>query len=211
MFSKLRHYSIRFSLVFISFYFLGCQTAPVRYENVAEGSWQAKLLVRDKVKSKSVLVNIDIKARAFKQLRIDATSAIGGHLAALVLSGEDVSYIMVRQKSYFKGRANGRSLSRVLGIRMDPKLLYNMLFDRAPEDKNWVCKKDKNDFLLECQNLKTQDKITWKNRENARKLVQLENKKGLLQMNLRGFEAKIKQSPQTFKLKIPKSFKRIRG
>lgn len=155
-------------------------------------------------------MNIEIQAEAFIALRIDATSSFGQHLASLVIDNRQITYVLPRERKYYRGKASKKTLARVLGIKVSPELIFNMLFDIAPEGKNWVCTRDKKGYLVDCRNLKTKTVITWKNRDADRKLVTLDHPKGRLQLNLSDFEESLEKSGKPFSLKIPKSFQRIK-
>lgn len=167
-------------------------------------------MVRDKKKNKSFIVNVDLKAESSGNLRMDATSSFGQHLASLVILNEGMSYIVVPQKKYYQGKLESSALKRAIGVSLDPKLLFNLIFEQAPQTKDWSCAKDKKGYLVDCRNLKDKTVIVWKNRDASRKLVTVEHPRASIQLNFANFDPEFKPTEKTFALKVPPSFKRIR-
>ncbi|MCB0407838.1 MAG: DUF4292 domain-containing protein [Bdellovibrionales bacterium] len=193
--------------VLVIFFTTACQMIPTDYAEYNEGQWGSKVLIKDKVKSKSFIVNVDIQAIKNKSLRMDVTAAMGTPVASLVLNGDQVQYLLFRQKAYYEGASSDRVLGPILSVPIDPKLFFNLLFDEAMTDKNWSCIKDKIGFLLECKNLQDQLKITWKDRKGRRKAIFIEHSKAEIQMNISSFTP---HADSVFSLKVPKSFQKYR-
>ena len=196
-------------IIFISFVFLlaGCQMLPTKYSEHSEGQWGSKVLVKDKKKSKSFIVNVDIQARKNKQLRMDVTAALGTPVASLVLNDKEVKYILFRQKRFYSGTTNNRVLSPILSVPLNPQLFFNLLFDEPMADKNWSCAKDNKGFLVACENSQQDLKVTWKDRKGRRKAIHIEHSKADIQMNIKSFSP---QAEEVFHLKAPKSFKKYK-
>lgn len=189
----------------------GCQTTgPVKYHQVEKGSWQTRILVRDKKKAQSFIVNVDLKAEASGKLRMDATSSFGQHLASLVINGKSVTYIVVPQKKYFKGKVSRTTLKRAIGVNINPNLLFPMIFEQPPASSDWICTKDKKGYLNKCLHEKDGIEMTWKNRDAGRKLVTFDHERAKIQMNFAGFDPEFLPTAKTYRLKIPRSFRRIR-
>lgn len=198
----------RFVILFVSLIFVaGCQLMPTDYTTHNEGQWGSKVLVKDKVKSKSFIVNVDIQAVKDKKLRMDVTAALGTPVAALVMDDDDVKYILFRQKRFYEGRATSRALKPILSIPLNPRLLYNLLFDQPIADKNWSCTKDEKGFLAACESPMEGLKVTWKDRKGRRKAIYVEHEKAEIQMNISSFTPR---ADEVFSLKAPKSFKKYR-
>lgn len=185
----------------------GCQLMPTDYSEHSEGQWSSKVLVKDKVQSKSYIVNVDIQAVRDKKLRMDVTAALGMPVAALVLDDEEVKYILFRQKRYYEGQASERVLKPILSIPLNPRLLFNILFDVPIADKNWSCSKGKDGFLTECSSSSEGLKVTWKDRKGRKKAIFIEHEKAELQMNISSFKPR---AEDVFTLKAPESFQKYR-
>ena len=86
----------KFGLFLVVATSLGCQVMPTDYTDYNEGQWSSKVLVKDKTKSKSFIVNVDLQAIKNKNLRMDVTAALGTPVAAFVLNGDSVEYLLFR-------------------------------------------------------------------------------------------------------------------
>lgn len=189
----------------------GCMSAPMKFDKQAEGQWQAKALVRDKRAGKSAVVSLDINARqADQKLRMDVTAALGHPVASLVLSGDQMTYVLIENKQYYKGNATASALKPVLSVPLDPKLLYNVMFDVPIEDKSWTCTKDNKGYLSECKDVAGEMTIKWSERKGRRRLINLDHSSGSIQINVSSFQPKVEDRAQLFELNPPKSFKSLR-
>lgn len=185
----------------------GCQMMPTKYSEHSEGQWGSKVLVKDKEKSKSFIVNVDIQARKNLQLRMDVTAALGTPVASIVLNGDKVEYILFRQKKFYSGVSNDRVLKPILSVPLDPQLFYNILFDEPVADKNWSCTKNQKGFLVNCENLQQGLKVTWKDRKGRKKSIHIEHARAEIQMNIKSFTPR---ADDVFVLKAPPSFRKYR-
>lgn len=190
--------------------FTACQTSPKRYSEEQEGHWQAKVLVKDKKEARSFIVNLDVNAKADKQLRMDVTAAMGDHVASLVKNERDVKYILVKSKKYYQGRSSSTVLKPILSIPLDLSVMENILFDRPIEQKNWTCTLDEKKFLAECKNLSSDLGIKWAERKGRRKTVFVEHALATLQMNFYDYQPKVENRADLFDLKAPNGFEKIK-
>lgn len=189
----------------------GCQTVPVQTDQQPEGQWQAKALVRDKRAGNSAVVSLDINAKQNEQkLRMDVTAALGHPVASLVLNGDQLTYVLIENKTYYKGPATASALKPVLTLPMDPKILFNVMFDLAIEDKSWTCTKDSKGYLTECKDLAAELTIKWSERKGRRKLVNLDHSTASVQINVSSYQPKVEARDKLFELNPPKSFKSLR-
>jgi hypothetical protein len=172
---------------------------------MTSASFEAKVLMRDKVASQSGIVNVKFKGVKDQKIRLDVLSPIQTHIASLTLNGEELSYILAQTKQAYRGMATASAMVPVIRVPMNPKLLYNIFFDQPIVEKNWSCTKDKNDLLKEC---KTKDlKITWVSREGAARVLEIEHAKAFLQINIHKYGGEVSPTDAKFNLKIPDSFK----
>lgn len=194
-------------LLFVSMtVLLGCQTFPTKYSDYEEGQWEARALIKDKTQSKSYVVHLDIHARKNKQLRMDVTAALGTPVASLALNDEKVRYILFQQKQFFDGRVSERSLSPILSVPLDPRLLYHVLFDEPFADKVWSCSQDKKGFVEKCQNPKDSFVIQWKDRKGKKKSVVIQHPNAEIQINILSFKEGVSE---VFDLKVPPTFQKL--
>lgn len=177
---------------------------------VQEGTWNSKVLVRDKTTNKSFILNVDTKAQWQKNLRLDVVSPVTGHVASLYANDKQVQYLLVPQKKFYEGRASEQILKPVLSVPLNPNWLYNIVFDRPFTEKDWTCTQDSQGRVEQCQNLVKKMTVTWKDRMGERKTVLLDHSLGSLQMNFVTFDARVSDAGKAFQLDAPKNFERLK-
>jgi hypothetical protein len=180
-----------------------------KYSQYSEGTWQGKALIRDKVRSKSAIANLKIKAVDGQKVRIDLVSPVGAHLGSLLLVGDRFEYLNVQDKTYQSGQATRDSLASLLYIPLHPSAFYNLLFEKPMADKNWSCTSNEKGFLVSCKDLKAKLDIEWKGREGEKRTIGIDHAKGSVQLNLYDFEAGVSDPDKAFQLTVPESFRRL--
>lgn len=181
----------------------GCQTTPTKFESLQKGKWSAKMLVRDLVEVKSQIVNADVVAIRPHKMRLEITTPIGIHLATLAMNEKDVRIALTQQKRFLIGPSNEKGLKSIIGVAMSPQLFMDLLFDEEP-GVDWTCTRGKSGFLEACEN-KTL-KVKWKDREVARRKIEIESKKFFMQIALQGFSTKVEDRTELFELNTPSGF-----
>lgn len=152
---------------------------------------------------------MDIKALKEGPLRMDITTGMGIHLFSLVTNEEGVEYILVRQKKYYKGENTDMALKPILNVPMDPAHLRSVIFQQPIADKDWSCT-DQEGVLRDCINLRSRIKVMWKKDKSDRPLIDIRySKRARIQISVRDVAEFDGDVEKTFKLKIPKSFKKI--
>lgn len=169
----------------------------------------AKVLVRDKKRGKSFILNVDANARLDQSLRLDITSNLGGHVASLALNQDDLHYLLIPQKKYYQGPAQARAMKAVLSVPLDPKWIYNILFERPLTDEGWACQSEKNRLSV-CANRELRLNIRWADRSGNKKTVYLEHPDATLQMNFANYQPNVEERLNLFELSNPKGFKQIK-
>lgn len=190
--------------------FMGCQTAPFRYENQNEGNWQAKALVRDKKAGQYAVVNLDVNAVKNEKLRMDITAALGHPVAVVLVDSKSINYVLFEQKQYYKGSAGAQTLKSLIKVPLDPRYVNNIMFDLPIEDKSWVCTRDKANYLSECHSEADGLDIKWSDRKLQRKRITIEHALGSVQINVTEYKSKVETRDHLFELNPPKSFTPIR-
>jgi hypothetical protein len=187
---------------------VGCQTAPTKYETIDKGKWKSKLLVRDIRAGRSQIVNVDIIAVRPSKLRMEAVTSLGIHVASFVINGDQMKYILPREKKFYSGTATKQSMKSVIGVELDPKLLMNLIFEDAPPEKAWNCIRDEKGYLEDCINKKEQVKISWSDRDQARKRIALDSPQYQIQLSMADFSTKVEDKPELFDIVPPDDFKK---
>ncbi len=189
-------------------FFLGaCQSTPKKFDNVNEGQWEGRVLIKDKRKNQSHVVSVDINAIKDEKIRINVTAAMGTPVAALVVDGAKTQYILFKQKAFYEGATQPKVLNPVLAIEMDPRLLFSVLFDSDIKDTGWLCLKDEKNFLKTCENRTVGLKIDWVERKGEKRTVKIDHANASLQLNLNSFRPKVVARDDLFSLKAPSGFK----
>lgn len=202
-------FSFAVTSLFLFAILTGCQSTPTRYDEKAKGIWTTKVLVKDKESSRSYLLLLKFQTDDQKNARVDISTTLGQPVAALVLKGNSVRYILMESKRVYYGPASTESLKPILSAPIDPRWLVNIFYEKAFEDKNWQCVQDKS-FLKECRQLQTGTVVKWTDRAGARRLIQLEHKRADLQIQVMSFSDKVDNTPNTFELKTPEGFREIK-
>jgi hypothetical protein len=197
-----------FAFVFIAFCG-GCSLAPIKYQEVQAGKWEANVLIRDKVKHKSYILNFDIVAKRPYDVRIEMTTPLGMHVGSLTLNKDKIAYILPKEKRYYSGVPSAKSLKPILGTEFEPKLLVNLLFDLKPDAKVWSCESNKEGFLARCKHQRKSWIVEWKKRSGPRKSVFVKMKQAKIQLNFHTFEETSEIPSQTFVLTAPKGYKKF--
>lgn len=190
---------------------VSCQTTPTRYSVQNEGHWQAKSLIRDKVAGRSAVVALDINAkRESRQMRIDIQAALGHPVGVMAMNEDRLTYVVFEEKRYYSGSASSASLKPLIGVPLDPQILFNILFDLPIPNKDWTCSQDAKGFLKECRQTSQGLSIRWDERRGQRRSIFVEHSAGQLQLNLDHYQPKVEERAKLFEINPPKSFKPIR-
>ena len=159
---------------------------------------------------KSQVLNMEVKALEPNRLRMDITSTLGHHVFSLVSTGNQVEYLLVRQKKHYKGASSERALRPVLKVPIDPAHLKNVIFQRPIADKDWSCTTDKK-AVRDCINMRTKMKVEWQQGKDYRPMINISYAKAVtIQINVRAVEDFNGEADKVFALKVPKSFKSYR-
>lgn len=187
----------------------GCGFAPLKYDEVKEGQWKAKALVKDLEQSKSYIVNLNFNAVRDSRLRMDVSSSLGTAVAALTADQKEVKYLLVEAKKFYFGNSRPDAMRPILSIPFDPRWLQNLLFDIPFADKAWACKSDSKGFLNQCVHSELNVKVTWTQRAGEQKTISLEHKRANVQLNILSFKPKVEDRKGLFELKAPASFESL--
>jgi hypothetical protein len=188
---------------------LGCQSAPKRYDNVSEGQWRAKALIRDQESARSYIVNLNLNLVRDQRARMDVTTALGTGVASLVVDPKEVRYVIVDSKRFYFGVPNVNVMRPILAIPFDPRWLNNLLFEIPITDKGWTCTNE-GEVLKECRDAQTGLKITWSDRHGERKTVRMEHATASVQIKVQSFRPKVEERKNLFLLEPPEGYKKLR-
>jgi hypothetical protein len=189
---------------------VGCRSAPMKTTDVQEGQWRAKALIKDIEQSRSYIVNLNFNVKRSEQARMDVTTTLGTGVASLLLSNQEVRYILVDAKKFYVGVPNPSVMRPILSIPFDPRWIHNILFDLPIGGQGWACSQDKSALLESCQDTVNGVKITWSNRQGYKKTILIEHSKASVQMNVQSFKAKVEERGNLFTLEAPEGYQKLR-
>lgn len=187
----------------------GCASKPKQLDNVNEGHWKAKALIKDLEQSRSYIVNLNLNAVRAERARMDVTSTLGTGVASLVVDGKEVRYVLFDSKKFYFGPAQADVMRPILAIPFDPRWLHNILFDQELNEKGWTCVKE-DGFLKECKDSVNNLKVTWSARQGEKKTVLIEHAKASVQINVQSFQPKVEDRKNLFVLEAPNGYQKLR-
>ena len=184
-----------------------CTTAPKKFSEFKEGTWQGKVLVRDKKASQSAILNLNVRAIDNSALRVDITSPTGTHLGTLLLKGSDAQFLNVSEKTVLKGKSDRAALQSVLRVPIEAAHFYNILFDHPITQKDWSCQVDERAQPQNCVGSKSGVRIEWVHRERDQRTIEIDHATANLQLSLFGFSPQVAEPDKAFQITVPSSFK----
>ena len=198
--------------IFVAFFILmlaGCVSAPKKMDNVAEGHWKAKALIKDLEQNRSYIVNLNLNAVREDRARMDVVSTLGTGVASLVVEPKEVRYVLFDSKRFYYGAPQADVMRPILAIPFDPRWLHNILFEYPLTEKAWTCVRE-GAFLKECRDSVTQVKVTWSAREGEKKTILIEHAKASVQINVQSFKPKVEDRKNLFVLEVPNGYQKLR-
>lgn len=136
------------------------------------------------------------------QMRIDLMASMGIPVLSVLIKDKEGLIIFMQQKMFYKGTQLKQALNKVMGFPLDVKIFKNVLFSRPPEQKYWVCQKNK-EFLKKC--IYKNQTIKWEKNQGKSLILQANTTR--ITFHYSKFINYVSKS--NFTLKIPKNFKLI--
>lgn len=199
------------TLLALSFLLSACATTPaLKLNNVTEGHWRAKALIKDKEQSRSYIVNISFNAVKHEHARMDVTSTLGTGVATLVVEPKEVRYVLFDSKRFYYGLPQADVMRPILALPFNPRWLNNLLFEEPIQDKGWVCERASDGLLQSCRDTVTSTQITWSSRQGEKKTVLIEHSKASVQINVISFKPKVEDRKNLFVLEAPDGYQKLR-
>lgn len=202
------------AFIFILPLIFACQTAPKSEPTVrgevgsAEGQWQGKARVRHLRTGKENIISLDAIAREPSQLRLEVTGPFSVHLASIVLNGDEVRYILTREKRFVSTSATSAAFVRLIPIRISPTALLAVLFDRELPAAEWKCVRDPATRLLStCAHLYQDVQLKWLERTGLKRRLAVLAQDAEVEMVLDEAKSKVELNEKTFELMPPRGFK----
>ena len=188
----------------------GCATAPVRFNDIQQGQWRAKALIKDVEQNRSYVVYLNFNAHRNEQARMDVSSALGTGVASLLVEPKDVRYVLFDSKRFYYGEPQSSVLRPILAMPLDPRWINNLLFEEPMTDKGWVCSRDGEGWLKSCTDSHSHTKISWLARRGDKRTVVIEHAKASVQINFQSFKPKVEDRKNLFVLEAPEGYQKIK-
>jgi len=178
-------------------------------QNIRQFSAKAEVL--DRQSGRIHTVDLDFITKGRNSLRLDVTGTFATPVAAVVLAEQRLTCLLPRQKKYYQGPATPHALASVIGVRLDPEVFFNILFNEDPSRAaGWVCKKDSSNILESCDNPKTGQNLAWVDRQHARRKVVVGDDRFQVSMGFSQVPTKVQENAGNgvgvFSLTIPKGY-----
>ncbi len=135
------------------------------------------------------------------------TPGLGIHVATFVLNGNQMSYILTRQKKFVTGPATLSSIRDLIQVEISPDDLVALLFDRALNEDLWDCKRGTDKLLEKCQNKTSDVSVVWSERTSARRVIEINSSSARVTMSLSESSSKVQIGDSHFVLSPPDGFK----
>ena len=189
--------------------FNGCATAPKAVMTAESGKWDAKVLIKDKVKDKSQVVLAEIVAEQPERVRIDFHTSLGNSIASFAIADQKMSYWVPSQKKYYSGPLSSAAFQGLLSTRVDPSWIVHALFEKNLERLGWVCGRDSRGILSQCRKEDARgpafhgESLKFLSREGTRRVVEYEAESVLVKLSLSGETLNEKYPDKMFQIARP--------
>lgn len=204
------------ALAFVAIMFSGCQTTQVEKKNVnlisSPSYWVFKTNIYAAKKNKNILGYTHVTYMNPKLLRLDIYGPLGLiNAGSLVYKDESFEALMPLKKQYFRGIANSKSIEQVLKSPIEPGLFVDLIFQRKPDGKSWICNTDAEGYVRDCNNRAANINIVWK--KNISKIdgqVVVTHNEGELDLNLKSSRSISALPAEKFVLRVPNSYSKYK-
>lgn len=186
---------------------IGCSTTKsFHIEESPDGvsQWESKARIIDRQSKKSRSVSVDFVVSGKERLRMNVTGAFSIPVAAAVLDGDQLTYILPRQKRYYQGVASARALRPLLRLNMEPEQLFQILRDEPLLGKSWRCRREKT--LMNCENSLERTRVKWLSAEKSRRKVLFSGPRYDVHLQLERVPTKVQDEAKVFSLNVPAGF-----
>lgn len=203
---------VRFNyfLFFILTAFLtSCVSKQVKTVGPLQAQWETKALITNQRENKRHSLNIDIYAIRDQKTRLEISALLGFQMASLVMSPEEVAFVIYPKKTYYYGKNSESALSRIIDLPLHPMNLSNIAFDQPIIGSGWRCTLDQNKLASQCENKERKITVNWLDRESGKKKVQIVAPQFEMQWLFSAPQTEVVLKNDQFKLKQPSGFKVI--
>jgi hypothetical protein len=187
--------------------FTACVMSPKKFDTHNEGEWGGKIRLINTKTSDSLVARIKVRVQDQKYFRLDVVSALGDPWLSMLMKDQGIEALVPSEKKVIRGPANKSMMNELVQVPLDPKVLYDIMFDRAFANKDWTCVKTKAGVLESCFDSKRTVEVNWRNREGKNRTIDIKSKSASVQMLLNDFDARVSSHEKAQKIAVPSSYK----
>jgi hypothetical protein len=189
---------------------MGCATKTVLREGAFQkAQWETKAMVKDLRQNKNQSLTIDIYAIKNERARFEITALLGYQVASLVMSPQEISYIIYPQKKFFYGKNSERAVQQMIGLPLHPMNLTSIAFDEPVRGRGWQCNIDGQGLIASCENKERAIVVQWLNRSEGSKKVVITAPQFEMQWQFAAPQTEVQFKNELFTLRQPEGFKAI--
>lgn len=187
---------------------ISCQTIlkkkiaiPDDLSDYREGTFSGTVFISQKENQNHF--NADIVISKENKLRMDLSVFPEISVFTLLLNEKDITFLLPQKKEFYKGNEEQGMLSTFFPKNLKVSVFKEIFFDRKPREKHWICKVNKQNLPVECQNASWI--IKWE-RGGQRSLL-LKSEGFNFTFRSSAFSSKVNED--LFNIKIPENFQKI--
>ena len=150
----------KYKLLFLCFGFLGfasCQTLfqkktfiPSNLSEYKDGAFSGIVSIHQR--NRKHRFNGDIFISEDGKLRMDLSVSPGLSVFTLLFDKEEITILFLRKREFYKGRNISLILPALFSKFPGFAVFREIFFERLPKGDKWVCKTNKKNEPVECQN-----------------------------------------------------------
>lgn len=188
----------------------GCVTKPVKKEGTfQQAQWETKALVKNFRENKTQSLSIDVYAIKNSRVRMEVSALMGFQVASLVMSPQEISYVIYSRKTFYHGRNSEQAFKQILNLPLHPMNFANIAFDEPVQGPGWVCSFDTLGLPSQCDQSQKEIRVVWSDRINGQKKVVIAGPQFEMQIQFPPAKTEVQFKEDLFILKQPPGFKAI--
>lgn len=198
-----------FLFLILTGFLTSCVSKPTRIAGPLQAQWETKALITNQKDNKRHSLNIDIYAIRDQKTRLEISALLGFQMASLVMSPEEIAFVVYPKKTYYFGKNSESAFSRIIDLPLHPMNLTNIAFDQPIIGPGWKCNLDQNKLVSQCENVERKITVNWQDRDAGKKKVQIVAPQFEMQWLFSAPQTEVVLKNDQFKLKPPSGFKVI--
>ncbi len=151
---------------------------------------------------------MDVISKRPRSMRIDVSAVLGIFIGSFTWNDSQMQVLLAREKKFITGPATSESMQELLKLPIDPVVLFNIFWDENLSPKEWTCVQE-NLLPKNCKHKTLDILVTWQERSNHHRLIELDSPKVNAQLSLTQLEEDVSLNAGTFLLKAPPKFQKI--